>query len=114
MNNPNVAPAGPAVPFSSATPTVASKSGHPPEYTEPFSVAANTSQVPMSFPASLKNEFELSNAEAVTGAKYSFGQQGSVAGQPPMAPKGTLPTFEKLDMKYASVAPGPMGTDYKP
>jgi hypothetical protein len=115
MNNPNVAPSsGEGVPFSSPTPTVASKSGHPPEFTETLDVAEKTSQIPMSFPASIKNEFELSNAETVANMPYKFGQQGQFPGNPPMAPQGARPSFEKLELKAGSTAPGPMGTDYKP
>jgi hypothetical protein len=114
MNDPQVAPAGPSVPFSSPTPTVASVSGHPPTYTETVDVANKTSQVPMSFPPSIKNEYELSNAEAVANEPYKFGQQGQFPGNPPMAPQGTRPPFEKLELKAGSTAPGPMGTDYKP
>lgn len=115
MDNPNVAStSGGAMPFSSPVPAVTSKSGHPYQKVEPFDVAANTSQTPMSFEQQTKTSYELSNSEAVQGAKYTFGQQGSIPAQPPMAPQGSLPSFEKLDMKAMPTNPGPMGTDYKP
>jgi len=57
--------------------------------------------------------YQLSNADVVGGAKYSFGQQSPIAAQPPMAPQGALPPFEKLQPKAVSTNPGPMGTDYK-
>jgi hypothetical protein len=115
MDNPNVAAThGKAMPFSSPVPAAVSKSGHPYQKVETFDVAANTSQTPMSFEQQLTTSYELSNSEAVQGAKYTFGQQGSIAGQPPMAPHGALPSFEKLDMKAIATTPGPMGTDYQP
>lgn len=114
-NNPNVAPtSGEAMPFSSPVPAVVSQSGHPYQAVEPFEVAANTSQTPMSFEQQTTTSYELSNSEAVQGATYTFGQQGSIPAQPPMAPQGMLPSFEKLDIKAMPTDPGPMGTDYQP
>jgi hypothetical protein len=114
MDNPNVASSGNAMPFSSPVPVVTSTFGHPFQHVEPFAVASNTSQTPMSFDQQTRTSYELSNSEAVQGAKYTFGQQGSIPAQPPMVPQGSLPSFEKLDMKAMPTNPGPMGTDYKP
>ncbi len=58
--------------------------------------------------------YQPSNADAISGAKYSFGKQSSIAAQSPMAPRGSQPAFEKLEPKTISTNPGPMGTDYKP
>jgi hypothetical protein len=57
--------------------------------------------------------YKLSNADAVRGTGYSFGQQSVVAGQPSMAPQGNQPPFEKLAPKSMSTNPGPMGANYK-
>jgi len=115
MDNPNVASTtGEAIPFSTSVPPVVSKSGHPFQQVEPFAVAANTSQTPMSFETTVKTSYELANSEAVQGAKYTFGQQGSIPGQPPMVPKGSLPSFEKLDMKPLPMQGLPTPPDYKP
>jgi hypothetical protein len=115
MDNPNVARASSgAIPFSSSVPPVVSRSGHPFQKVEPFDVAANTSQTPMSFETVVKTSYELSNSEAVQGAKHTYGQQGSIPGQLPMAPQGSLPSFEKLDMKPLPMQGLPTPPDYKP
>lgn len=58
--------------------------------------------------------YQLSNADAVSGAKYTFGKQSPIAAQPSMAPRGSQPAFEQLQPKAISTNPGPMGTDHKP
>ena len=60
-------------------------------------------------PKGVTTPYTMSNAASVQSAPHSFG-----SGPPDMRPTGSIPSFEKLQPKYAPTSPGPMGIDYKP
>lgn len=97
MDNPNVAP-GSQPAFLDSVPV------------QPIPVGSG---IDMSARESARLPYMASNAEAVQGTGYTFGNQSDVASQAPMAPQGMQPAFEKLMPQNMSTNPGPMGTDYK-